>query len=579
MILKFKSIGATALCGLVTAFAFAQSEPSKPSYENIVYQSDGKTYVQKSLPVYLKFSVTPDGKNYDLTSQRHPSDANPMYLDTEGINYIRSHWAVDPATGKAVSPQREVQMELYADGMAPRTRHSFSGAPKYTSGGTVYFGKGLNFTLSSIDGVSGVKETKYALNGNYTSYGSSVAANKEGANTLYYYSADNVGNSETTRSSAFTVDLTAPTSSHAIDGIVYNNNILAPSTRFKLSSNDNLAGVKGTYYSFDGGSDRYYGSNITMAGLNDGEHTLHYYAIDNVKNEASKKTFEFYLDKIAPEVSSSIVGDQYKGRYTYVSARTKFDLKATDNKAGVKNIYYRIDGGERYTYSNQFNFPNELGTHQVKFDANDNVENLSANQYVTVFVDNKKPTTAIDYGRPQFFHRDTLFINKTTPIKLIARDAHSGVKSTMYAVDGGSMKSYSQFNINAEGYHTVTFKSTDKVNNEEQTKSSNVFVDNTAPEIFVNFSIDPIGSKKGLKVYPEYVRMYIGATDKHVGTARILYAIDDEPLRDYSSAQTLDLSEVSRLRKNKKYAVKVVSRDKLGNESEETFEFYVGRGE
>ena len=31
-----------------------------------------------------------------------------MYLDTEGINYIRSKWAVDKNTKKTVSPQQEI---------------------------------------------------------------------------------------------------------------------------------------------------------------------------------------------------------------------------------------------------------------------------------------------------------------------------------------------------------------------------------------------------------------------------------------------------------------------------------------
>ncbi len=577
--IQVKSLSLISAAVLLCSVAHAQSEPSKPTYEKVVYENNGKTYVQKSLPVYVKFSVTPDGKNYPLKSSNHPEDANPLYLDTEGVNYIRSKWAVDPETGQPATPQREVMMELYADGLPPRTTHAFSGAPRYSNGGTVYFGKGLMVTLKATDGVSGVKETKYALGGSYSSYSSSISANSEGANSLFYYSADNVGNAEKTRSSAFTVDLTPPTTSHAIDGIVYNNTILAPSTQFKLSSNDNLSGVQTTYYSFDGGSNRNYGSTITMAGLSDGEHTLNYYSIDHVKNEATQQTFTFYLDKIAPEVSSSIVGDQFKGQYTYVSERTQFNLSATDNKAGVKNIYYRIDGKDRNTFSSDFKLPNELGVHTIKYDANDNVENLSKNHYLTVFLDNVKPVTSIEYGKPQFFHRDTLFINKETAIKLYPRDAHAGVKSTTYAVDGGSMKSYAQFNIPQEGYHTITFKSVDQVNNEEQTKTSNVFVDNTAPDIFVNFSIEPIGTKKEMKVYPEYVRMYIGATDKHVGTETILYSIDGEPLRAYSSPQTLDLSEVNRLKKNKKYSVRVVSRDKLGNESEQTFEFYVGRGE
>ncbi len=569
-----------ALTASVSALiGFSQGEPTKPTYENRVFLKDGRTYVQKSLPVYLKFSVTPDGKNYPLTSEKHPSDANPMYLDTEGVNYIRSRWAVNPENGKTISPSREVLMELYADGLAPKTSLRFAGAPKFIKGGTTYFGKGLSFSLSANDGVSGVRETKYGLGGSYQAYGSSVAVNDEGPATLYYYSADQVGNAEKTRSSNFTVDLTAPTSSHTIKGIVHNSNILAPSTTFALSSSDNLAGVRTTYYSFDDGSKRVYSPNVTMSGLNDGEHTLHYYAIDNVKNEATKSSFKFYLDKIAPEVNHTVVGDQYKGRYLYVSSRTKINLKATDNKAGVKNIYYRTDGKERFTFSSDFSVPDDLGVHTFKYDANDNVENLSQNHYLTVFVDNVAPATGIIYGNPQFFHRDTLFINKNTQIKLTPRDAHSGIQSTSYAVDGGGMKDYAAFNIANEGFHTVTFKSVDRVNNEESVKESEVFVDNTAPEIFVNFSIKPIGSKSGLNVYPEYVRMYVGATDKHVGTAQILYALDDGSLVEYSSPRTLDLSEVSRLRKNKKYAVKVVAKDKLGNESEKIVEFYIGRGE
>ena len=148
---------------------------------------------------------------------------------------------------------------------------------------------------------------------------------------------------------------------------------------------------------------RSYNPNIGVSYLNDGEHTLHYYAIDNVKNEAVKKSFNFYLDKIPPVVTSTVVGDQHKSNYLYVSPRTKINLQATDNKAGVKKIYYRIDGKERFDFGSDFNIPNTLGVHTVKYDANDNVENLSPNKFLTVYMDNKNPITSIRYGSPQFF--------------------------------------------------------------------------------------------------------------------------------------------------------------------------------
>ena len=145
-------------------------------------------------------------------------------------------------------------------------------------------------------------------------YASPISAGTEGAQTLFYYSADNVGNAEGTKINDFTVDLTNPTSSHAVVGISYQGTILSPSTMFSLTSDDNLSGVNNTKYSFDEGANKTYSSKIGMGSLADGEHTLYYFAEDNVENIAEKSNFTFYLDRIAPETAHEIVGDQYKGK-------------------------------------------------------------------------------------------------------------------------------------------------------------------------------------------------------------------------------------------------------------------------
>lgn len=558
--------------------AFAQ-EPAQPEYEKKVYLNDGNTYVNKALPMYLKFSTDPNGKTYDLKSKATAEYADPMYLDTEGINYIRSKWAVDKNTKETANPQQEVLFEVYADGLPPITSTKFYGAPVYRKD-KVYYGKGLQVDLTSKDGVSGVENIHYALGGNYQQYSSTLNISDEKEHNLYYYANDNVGNAEKARKVNFIVDLTSPSTRHQIEGIVYQNNILSPSTKFKLTSTDGSSGVNVTKYSFDDGTERT-GTSISMAGLKDGNHTLTFYAIDNVKNTETKNTFDFYLDLIAPETSNEIVGDQHKGKYTYVSERTQINLAATDNKAGVKNIYYRIDEGERFTFSNNFNLPNELGLHTVKYDANDNVENLSGNTYLTVFLDNKAPETGITYGNPQFFKEGDLYINKDTKISLKSRDPHAGVKSTQYSIDGGSMQEYSEFTIANEGPHTIGFMATDNVNNAESKKESKCHVDNTPPVIYYNFSIEPTETKQKsgetLNVYPNYTRLYLGATDEKVGTQDIFYSIDDGELTLYSSPQTLDISELNRFGKKKLYKVKIVAKDKLGNKSEKEIEFYIGK--
>ena len=432
--------------------------------------------------------------------------------------------------------------------------------------------------MSSKDGVSGVDGFHYALSSTtWTDYSADVNVDTEGEYSLSYYAHDNVGNAEKVRNSKFVVDATSPSSSHTIDGIVYNANILAPSTKFNLDKSDALSGVRVTKYSFDGGSDRSHTGSITMSGLADGDHVLYYYSEDNVKNVEEKKSFAFYLDRLPPVVSNQVNGDQFQGKYLYVSPRTNVTFTATDNKAGVNKIYYRIDGKERYDYSAAVNIPNEKGTHTFKYDATDNVQNLSPNKYITLYMDNVNPTTGIKYGNPQFFARDTLFITKDTKIKLFASDYESGVQKISYNLDGSGYNEYSEFAIPGDGYHTINFKTVDNVNNEEQEKTSTCFVDNVAPTIFHNYSIQAIGTKKDLKVYPNYTRLYLGATDDHVGTQTIEYSINEGPWTAYSSASTLDISEKSRFLKKKiKYEVKVRVKDMLGNLAEDTISFYVG---
>ena len=571
-------------------FLAMSQEPNKPTFEKKVFLKDGNTYVQKQLPLYLKFSTDPSGQNYDLTSKLTPEHTNPMYLDTEGPNYIRSKWAVDQKTLKTEVPQFEVMYELYADGLAPITSIGFAGAPKYVGGGVVYYGKGLNVSLSAQDAVSGVEGIHYSSNGAaYSNYASSLQFNTDNANTIHYFSADNVGNAEDTKNRKFTVDVSAPTSNHAISGISYQGNIIAPSTRFRLSASDNLSGVSTTHYSYDSrGKVNYLGSAVGVSYLADGDHVLHYYSIDRVRNEEVHKTFNFYLDKIPPVITVTVEGDQHRkdGRI-YVSERTKMNMTATDNKAGVESISYSLDGGGNQNFTSPFNIPNKIGPRGITYYATDNVRNRNNSRSVattlgvsSIYMDNRAPTTGISYGKPQFFDRDTLFINNKTNITLTARDYESGVLKVDYSVNGASATYNAPFNIAAEGFKTILFQSTDNVNNQEKQKESHTFVDNTPPVIFYNFSIKPIGTKvkdgKTLSIYPNYTRLYLAATDQHCGTQTIKYSMNDEPYFDYSSPYTLDVSEVTRFRKNKYHKVNVKATDKLGNESSQLIEFYVG---
>ena len=113
---------------------YTQSEPEKPVFEAIMFQDGSKIYVQRDLPIYLSVSTTKDGKGINLETPANPQDGNPMFLDTEGVNYFRSKWAIDKEKQTYHDPKREILFPIYADGVAPKTKIFFKGAPEYIEG-------------------------------------------------------------------------------------------------------------------------------------------------------------------------------------------------------------------------------------------------------------------------------------------------------------------------------------------------------------------------------------------------------------------------------------------------------------
>ncbi|MDC3132843.1 hypothetical protein OA501_01355 [Flavobacteriaceae bacterium] len=575
----------TVIIAFFTTIGFAQTAPTKPSFENVVFLKGDSIIVQKSLPIYVSISTSKGGKSYNLESTQNPSDASPMYLDTEGQNFIRSRWALDPETKEYVYPKREILMPIYADGIAPSTRLSYSDAPKYVSNGTVFYGVGLSYSLSSSDAVSGVQNTYHALNGSFGKYtADNVAVTKEGENSIFYFSADNVGNAEETKVSTFTYDITAPETSLSeptnkkitLTTAAGELIVMGLKSNIELTSEDKISGVRKTEYNVDGGATQRYYRPLNFGYLSDGTHQLSYSATDNVKNQEVSKTFDFYLDKTAPVTEISVNGDQYQGNYQYVSDRTKFGLSSTDNKAGVESVTYAVRSKAYSEYSEEISLSGDSSLRRINYFAEDRVENVEKENTKTVYLDTDLPATRLEYGTPLFFTRDTIFITSKTPVTLIARDKHSGVKKTEYKINGNENNTYSApFFIMKEGNTIVNFNSTDNVNNVEASKTSRSFVDNTPPVIYMNFGLDKIGTEDGLPVYPNYVRMFIGATDDHTGTEKILYSINGADQVEYSSPKTIDISEKGTFSESKKYSVKVEAKDKLGNASSKLFEFIV----
>jgi hypothetical protein len=561
------------------SFILKAQEPLKHKMK--IYKSpEGKLYANKSLPIYFRIASSPDDHAESfllMPSADSKKYANPMYFDTEGYNTFRSPSKVDTVTKQIVYPLEDIIYEIYSDSKPPVTKFSFENHKYHKSDDVYYFGEKLMVEFSASDATSGVEATYYSINGSpYKEFKSDIEFNEEKLYELKYYSVDHVGNAEEPKSIQIKIDITKPSTKLTADPDQYQD-IISPRTKFTLDAVDENSKIKNTVFSLDSGTWYNYHAPVVISGLKEGEHTISYYSTDYVGNEELKKEYSFYLDKTAPMVVDELIGNTFiaNGK-EYSSGRSKIKLTAMDNKAGVKEIRYSINDGEFQVYTQPF-YLSKSGKLKIQTFAIDNVNNQVINAILTnkssiSYVDLSGPTLGHKFVGANFVSKDTAYITKNTKISLAAKDDASGNNRIEYSIDNKDIVTYeSPFLINDEGAHSITYSAYDNVDN----SSSNTFIcveDNTGPEIFFRFSILSDKSKtidgKNYDIFPSHVVLFISSTDSSVGFDKMLYSINGQPNKAYTSL-------ITGFQKDKLYHINVTSIDKLGNESQKSIDFYV----
>jgi hypothetical protein len=207
---------------------------------------------------------------------------------------------------------------------------------------------------------------------------------------------------------------------------------------------DPLSGVAGSSFRFDDQPfSRYTGNKLDLTSLEDGPHSMEYFAEDHVGNKSQTFKFDFYYDKLAPLTASDIIGDKFLYLdKVYFSGRTKMKLTAIDNKIGVKEIKYSIDNGNFLTYDEPFYLPSVQGNHTIKFYSVDRLSNQpsGAEEYKhninLVYLDLTGPDINHSITGPSFKSANDVFIGPASYINLFGEDRQSGLQYLSYSLDG-----------------------------------------------------------------------------------------------------------------------------------------------
>ncbi len=236
------------------------------------------------------------------------------------------------------------------------------------------------------------------------------------------------------------------------------------------------AGVLNTTYRIDGGQWVNYTATGRFFLTSEGEHTLEWYSVDFANNVEAVGSRVLRVDDSPPITSIHVSGPKYQSSLMYVNSLTVFNLTAFDGglvPVGLALTEYRIGGGQWSTYTANFTLSGSDGQRVIEFRSGDSLGNGEAAASQIVFLDTTPPATTISPATGNAT-LDTLFT-------LAATDAGSGVQVTRYAVDGGTWRDYvAAFNL-SQGYHNITYFSTDNLGNRETERSVEVNVTSTPP--------------------------------------------------------------------------------------------------
>lgn len=314
--------------------------------------------------------------------------------------------------------------------------------------------------INARDNSSGIKNTYYKIDKQeyqILKTNSIYFQNlNEGSHTIYFYSTDNVSNTEQEQKQEFFLDKTAPIIATDILGdrfVIQDKIFFSGRTKLKLTAIDNKAGVKEVMYSIDKEEFKKYSEAFYLPSSK-GMHIVNYYAIDKLGNRTKSKTNngllqyehfvgKIYVDLTGPDLYHKFTGKQFISKDTlYISKDTKIEFRQTDPESGPDKITYTIDDENTET---QYNAPFTIqkpGFHTIDQIGYDKVNNRNYKTLKFV-VDATAPKIYHQFSAKELQNTDSL---QTYPyyssIFIAPQDDLSGIETILYSINNGPVKSY-----------------------------------------------------------------------------------------------------------------------------------------
>jgi hypothetical protein len=353
----------------------------KDLHENIV---SGNTQIE--------IEVIESGSGIDKVLYKLDNQAERAYLApiltsrlSEGEHTLE-FWAVDKV-GNQEDPN---SFSFYVDKTPPLIVEEIIGN-KFIANNIEYSSGRSKYKIMAMDNKAGIKEIFYSINnGPNVLYSEPFyLEGSKGNISIRTFAVDNVNNRSTSGQTNQTmskmyVDLSGPVLTHRFIGavIVDRDTILIKNdTKINLTGADKESGMDFIEYRINSGEIIRFNAPFVIE--KEGFHTIHYTGYDKVGNSNNS---EFYLivDKNAPEIfvnfSVVSIGSKTildKKMDVYPNHVTLF-LSATDDKAGLKEITFKINGSAAKRYAEPLSNFGPGRDYKIEVFASDKLGNQSS---------------------------------------------------------------------------------------------------------------------------------------------------------------------------------------------------------
>ncbi|RLI92979.1 MAG: hypothetical protein DRO92_04755, partial [Candidatus Altiarchaeales archaeon] len=328
--------------------------------------------------------------------------------------------------------------------------------------------------------------TYYRIDSGSWQTGTSISITTDGNHQVDYYSTDNAGNSESTKTIWVALDKTPPSTTDDAPSGWQTSDVTVT-----LTPSDATSGVDTTYYRIDSGS---WTTGTSILLDTDGNHQVDYYSTDVAGNTENTHTTWVAVDETPPSVgSTNLIGFLIYG--SYIKGTGDINATISDETSGVDTATceYTTDGGTNWysaSYSNGYCVKTGLTiadgvSYTFNLRGKDIATNLGTGTASSTYTgDLTAPSTSDDYTSYK------TWVTSLPTITLSCSDSGAGCKTTQYRVDTdassgismGAWQTGTTISFSSDGNYAIDYNSSDNLDNVESTTTKlYILIDTTAP--------------------------------------------------------------------------------------------------